>query len=147
MTVARADRLDFVHPVLVRVVYHLGQVFPVQVIEGARKPERQRLLYNSGASQTLESYHLIQETGYAHAVDLAPLIDGPLDWSDLHEFWMMGGAVQAIAKEWKIPLIWGRNWDGDNSYKDQSFNDFPHIQIARDFVMPQSGFNQGGIYV
>jgi peptidoglycan LD-endopeptidase CwlK len=61
------QRLKGVHDDLVRVVERAIEITTVDftVLEGLRTPERQKALYESGASQTLNSRHI---TG--HAVDL-----------------------------------------------------------------------------
>lgn len=142
MNIYHPERLDGVHPTLIDWVYRVAAVVPVLVVEGLRGSLRQRDLYNSGATRTLKSYHLKQETGYGHAIDLAPYVNRELDWNSLGEFWFLGGIGKTIAKEMRVPIIWGRDWDDDNDFKDQSFNDFPHWQLARNFVIPESGFNE-----
>lgn len=137
------DRLHGVHPVLVRWVFHVGEILPIVVVEGLREKDRQRKLFASGATKTLDSYHLMQDSGYGHAVDIAPLVRGTIDWENLSQFWLLGGVGMAVAKQLGIPVTWGRDWDNDGDYKDQSFNDFPHWQIPRAFVVPESGFNFG----
>ena len=70
--------LNGVHPDLVRVVELAIKKTPVDftVTEGLRTIERQKQLVAAGASKTLSSRHI---TG--HAVDLAALIDGKVEWS------------------------------------------------------------------
>ena len=72
------ERLQGVHPDLVRVVELAIQLTPVDftVLEGLRTLERQKALVAAGSSKTLNSRHL---TG--HAVDLGAWVDGRLDWS------------------------------------------------------------------
>ena len=53
-------RLNGVHPDLVKVVERAIQITTIDftVLEGVRSPERQRVLYDAGASQTLNSRHI-----------------------------------------------------------------------------------------
>lgn len=75
------------------------------VHEGLRSLERQKKLVASGASRTLDSYHL---DGFA--VDLVPYIDGRLQWQP--------GPCLVVAKwmlhashDLAVRLVWGAVWD------------------------------------
>jgi len=108
-----------VHPDLVRVVERAIEITAVDfaVIEGVRTVERQRSLFASGASRTLDSRHL---TG--HAVDLAPWIRGSVswEWTDYHR---LAPSVKRAAADVGIKIEWGGDW--------RSFPDGPHWQLPR----------------
>jgi len=110
-------KLNKVHPDLVAIVKRAIQLSTVDftVTEGIRTIERQKELVKSGASKTLNSRHL---TG--HAVDLAPFIGGKIRW-DWPPFYQIAEAMKQAAKELKIPLEWGGDWE--------SFKDGPHFQL------------------
>lgn len=75
------------------------------VHEGVRQLERQRKLVASGASRTLDSYHLTGD-----AVDLVPYVDGVLRW----EHALCNEVARAMFEasgQLGVPLIWGRVWD------------------------------------
>jgi peptidoglycan L-alanyl-D-glutamate endopeptidase CwlK len=112
-------RLKGVHPDLVKVVEHAINISAVDftVLEGVRTPERQKLLRDSGASQTLNSRHI---TG--HAVDLGALIDGEVRW-DWPLYHKIAAAMKQAAKELNIAIIWGGDW--------RSFKDGPHFELDR----------------
>lgn len=101
-----------VHPRLAEVVRlaikYSGQDFRVH--EGVRDRERQRRLYSSGASRTMQSKHLIQPDGYGHAVDLVPLVDGDLRW-EWPLIYPIAEAMHRAAEELNVPLTWGGVWD------------------------------------
>ena len=111
------QRLDGVHPDLVAVVQRAIEITEIDftVLEGVRSIERQRKLYASGASKTLNSRHL---TG--HAVDLAPYVDGAVSWH-WPQYYVLEKAVKAAADELGIPIVWGGDWS--------SFKDGPHWQL------------------
>lgn len=102
------QNLQGVHPKLVdvveRAIKHTSQDF--SVLEGVRTIERQRELVRRGASQTMNSKHLVQPDGYAHAVDLVPY---PLSW-DWEQFYPIADAMILAAKELDVHLRWGGNW-------------------------------------
>ena len=108
-----------VHPDLVRVVRRAIQLTEIDftVTEGVRTLARQRELVAKGASRTLNSRHL---TG--HAVDLAALINGKVEWA-----WPLYGrlatAMKRAAGEAGVPIRWGGDWT--------TFRDGPHFELPR----------------
>lgn len=108
-------KLEGVHPDLVAVVERAIRISKqdFSVGEGLRSIERQRQLYNTGKSKTMNSRHL---TG--HAVDLFPY---PLDW-DWEFFYPIADAMKAAADELGVDVEWGGDWKG--------FPDGPHFQLS-----------------
>jgi peptidoglycan LD-endopeptidase CwlK len=74
----------------------------------------------------LNSKHCIQATGYGHAVDLVPY---PVDWNDLKKFDEIAKAMQAAAKELKVNVRWGADWDADGKPRERGETDSPHFEI------------------
>lgn len=113
-------RLKGVHPDLVRVVNTAITLTPVDfaVLEGLRSTDRQRSLFNAGASQTLNSRHL---TG--HAVDLGAWVDGGIRW-DWPLYDRIANAMKRAANVERVPIQWGGDWT--------SLKDGPHFQLPRD---------------
>jgi hypothetical protein len=48
---------------------------------------------------------------------------------NIQRWFKFGGYVLGIARQMKIPLIWGGDWDGDNCMSDQRFDDLPHFEL------------------
>lgn len=122
---ASREKLQGVHPDLVKVVelaLTLSEV-DFKVIEGVRTKERQRQLFKQGATKTLNSRHL---TG--HAVDLVPL---PLDWNNLDAFGKVAKAMFAAAKQLKVPIRWGGDWNRNGRSDDETFYDGPHFELLK----------------
>lgn len=111
-------RLQGVHPDLVRVVEHAIDISAVDftVLEGLRTPERQKLLRDAGASQTLNSRHI---TG--HAVDLGALVDGEVRW-DWPLYHQIAKAMKQAAKQVGVDITWGGDW---------KMRDGPHFELSR----------------
>ena len=109
------QKLSGVHPDLVDVVQRAIEITEqdFSVLEGLRSIERQKELYKSGKSKTMNSRHL---TG--HAVDLAPY---PLSW-DWEYFYPIADAMNEAAKELGVDVEWGGDW--------KSFPDGPHFQLS-----------------
>lgn len=118
-------RLVGVHPDLTAIVKLAIQRTTVDftVLEGVRTLERQREYFARGASETMASYHLAQADGLSHAVDLAPLIDGVVSWSNWQAFVDLAQVIKACAAELGVPVEWGGDW--------KTLKDGPHFQIPR----------------
>ena len=93
------------------------------VVEGMRSLERQKRLYASGASTTMNSRHL---TG--HAVDLIPYPfhgdfdgDGIPNIEDWDQYYPIATAMKTAALQLGIVVEWGGDW--------KSFKDGPHWQL------------------
>lgn len=111
------ERLQGVHPDLVRVVKHAIAMSPVDftVLEGLRTLDRQKQLMAQGATKTMNSRHL---TG--HAVDLAPVIDGKVSW-DWPLYHKLAPVMKEAARLEGVPLTWGGDW--------RTFKDGPHWEL------------------
>lgn len=114
------NNLKGIHPDLRRVIDRALQESPLDfiVIEGLRTMQRQRELYASGASKTMNSRHL---TG--HAVDLLPIgKEGAAFAWPLYD--KLGPAVKAAADAEGVEIVWGGDW--------AKFRDGPHFQLDWD---------------
>ncbi len=111
------ERLAGVHMDLARIVRRALAFSPVDftVLEGRRTDERQQLLYQSGATRTLNSRHLS-----GHAVDLGAWIGGAVRW-DWPLYEKIAHAMQMAAAEQDVSIEWGGDW--------RSFRDGPHFQL------------------
>ena len=126
-------RLEGVNPTLVSIIRRAAKrlPFPLFVVEGLRTRERQAELYAQGRTKpgrkvtwTLHSKHL-----EGKAVDLAPLINGAIDWADLSKFDQIAKAMQDAAKEVGVAVRWGGNWDMDGQPRERGESDSPHFEL------------------
>lgn len=111
------SNLEGVHPDLIKIVKLAAANAELEFIvtEGVRTLVRQKELVAKGASQTMRSRHL---TG--HAVDLAALIGGDVQWAwPLYD--KLNAQMQAAAKALGLMVEWGGDW--------KSFRDGPHFQL------------------
>lgn len=111
------QNLDGVHPDLKKVMSHAIKTTDVDfvVIEGLRSIERQRELFDRGATKTMNSRHL---TG--HAVDVVPYIEGAVSWH-WPDYYKLADNIKRAAKDMDVPLDWGGDW--------AAFKDGPHWQL------------------
>ena len=113
------DRLKGVHPDLVKVIEEAIKESPLDfsISEGLRTKERQKVLFDSGKSQTMNSRHI---TG--HAIDFAVIKDGEVTW-DFKYYQLVADHIKKVAKELNVPITWGGDW--------VSFKDGPHVELNR----------------
>lgn len=111
--------LEGVHNDLYRVVEQAIRHTAVDftVIEGLRLPEKQKILFDAGKTQTLNSRHL---TG--HAVDLAAWKDNQIFWEPLSLYEEIARAMKQAANDLGVPIEWGGDW--------KSFKDGVHFQLT-----------------
>lgn len=117
MNIRSLERLSNVHPDLQRVIHRADELGEIEFIvtEGLRTIDRQKQLFEKGASQTMRSRHL---TG--HAVDLACVIDDEVRW-DWPLYHKLGALVKEAAKIEGVKIEWGGDW--------VKFKDGPHFQL------------------
>ena len=133
-----------VEPELKEVVYEAIKVTKIDfgVIEGLRTEEKQKQLVESGASQTMKSKHLVQDsTGYSHAVDLMAYVGGQGVW-ELNVYDDLADAMKAAAIEHQVKVRWGaawhiddiREWSGTMEEAMMAYVDLRRSQGRRPFI-------------
>ena len=65
----------------------------------------------------------------SRAVDLAPWIDGGVNWNDPISFHVLAGVVLAAAQERGVALRWGGNWGPSWAPTLNKFPDLPHFEL------------------
>lgn len=101
-------KLDGVNPNLVKVVKRAIELTKVDfaVTEGLRTPERQREMYEKGASQIKEGGTHVA----GRAVDLAAFVGDRISW-ELRLYDDIADAMKAAAVELNVGLRWGAAWN------------------------------------
>ena len=143
-------KLEGVHPDMVATVKRAIELTTVDfgVTYGVRTLEEQERLYKSGRSQTMKSKHLIQDTGYSHAVDLVAYDGSDVVW-EINVYDNIADAMAEAANEVGCKIKWGAAWsvgniaeyvgtmeDAMNEYIDlrrsqsrRPFIDGPHFEL------------------
>jgi len=106
------------------------------VTEGLRTVARQRELVQTGASQTMDSKHIVGE-----AVDLVAFIGGRISW-ELNLYDEIADAMREAAIARSVPLRWGgawnvpdiRDWNGPMELAMQHYIDARRAQGRRPFL-------------
>ena len=145
------ERLKDVNESLVNIVKAAIKTTKIDfgVTCGLRTKSEQAELVKKGASQTMNSRHLPQEsTGTSHAVDLVAYISGRVSW-ELNLYDDIADAMKDAAIKEGKPIRWGaawhkplNEWDGSaedlmNQYIDlrrsegrRPFIDAPHFELV-----------------
>lgn len=116
------DRLQGVHPDLVKVVRLAAQKEKFRITEGLRTLDRQKELVASKKSKTMNSRHL---TG--HAIDFIAIGADGIATYDMEDMTRVATAIRECGKECGIKVEWGaaKKYGGDFGL----FNDSPHVQL------------------
>jgi len=109
---------------LMEVALKIG-LFDLTVIKGTRTFFRQKFLFATGATKTMDSRHL---TG--HAVDIGIFKGGKIDYEDEQAYYVLAGLIYTLAAQLGIKVRWGGNWDKDTDMNDQNFNDLVHWELV-----------------
>ncbi len=118
--------LSTAHRALQVLFTDVNKVQPCEVLEGHRGKEKQDLYYKQKKSKL--PWPLGKHNKQpSWAVDVAPL---PIDWNDGPRFHSFAKFVFERAKELKIDLRWGGDWDRDGSSADESFLDLVHFELV-----------------
>jgi len=99
----------------------------IYIVHGHRNKKIQDKLYNDGYSK-LKYPKSKHNKIPSQAVDVIPY---PSGYKDLREFWILAGIIKTLAQQYGIELRWGRDWDMDNDYDDQTFDDYAHWEIIK----------------
>lgn len=144
------SKLEGVHPDLVSTVKRAIELTKVDfgVTCGVRTVAEQKALVARGASQTMNSKHLPQSSGFSHAVDLIAYVGPRISW-ELNLYDDIADAMSEAANEVGCDMKWGAAWsvgniaayvgtmeDAMNEYIDlrrsqgrRPFIDGPHFEL------------------
>lgn len=94
---------------------------------GHRGKEAQDAAYAAGRSK-LQWPRSKHNTTPSQAVDVSPY---PVNYKDVQRYYYFAGQVVQFAREMKIAVRWGGDWDSDTFVNDQNFNDLVHWELIR----------------
>lgn len=147
------SRLEGVHPDLAKVVKAAIQITAQDftVVEGVRSREQMWVNWGKGRTAAeclakgvpancadpkaskvtwlanpLGSKHAAQADGYGHAVDLAPWVNGAIDWNDRKRFALVADAMAKAARQQNVSITWGGSW---TTSPDQ-----PHFELTKETI-------------
>lgn len=135
------EKLMTLHPDLQLILYKLIEMYDFTIIEGHRTQETQQQYYREGKS-TLDGVHKKSkhQSFPSMAVDIMPYKHGTNAFEDNEKerarFYTMMGMLKAIAFRLKEDGViehsvrFGMDWDGDDTFRDQTFDDLPHVELV-----------------
>jgi peptidoglycan LD-endopeptidase CwlK len=115
--------LEKLHPDLKKILVLAIKEIDFKVLDATRGRAAQTKAFKQGNSNARfgDSAHNYVP---AIAVDLFP---APYDWDDRDAFIKLSKVILRIAKELKIPLRWGGDWNMDGNLSDGW--DMPHYEL------------------
>lgn len=144
-------RLEQAHPILQELCNRVVEYFDITILCTHRTKPEQDAAFLSRASQKTwpQSKH---NTLPSEAVDAAPwpIPDGwggltktapmarDLEWKSRVKFYEMIAVFRVCWQQMRedfpeladaFEIRFGADWDGDNDYRDQTFDDLPHIEL------------------
>ena len=123
------QRLTTVTTNLKKVIYKAIEknIIDMAVICGHRPKDDQDAALLEG--KTTKPWPTSKHNSFpAKAVDVVPYINGEASFKNLH-CCVLAGVILATAKELKIDIRWGGNWDMDGEpITDQTFKDLVHYE-------------------
>lgn len=123
------NQLKTCHPYLQKLFRSALLVYDHTILKGHRNQEDQHKAFTTGKSK-LDWPNGNHNSMPSRAVDAAPY---PLDYSDskqnLIRFYHFAGYIKGKAEEMGIKIRWGGDWNGNNDFKDQTFNDLVHFEL------------------
>jgi peptidoglycan L-alanyl-D-glutamate endopeptidase CwlK len=140
--------LETCHKDIQTILYEIIKYYDFSVISGIRTTEEQQELFMLGKSKldgiNQKSKHQGRpdEDGniVSFAVDIMPYKKGTNAFSghekDDRRFYMLMGMVKATAQRLKDEgeishsVRFGLDWDGDDTFRDQAFDDLPHLELV-----------------
>ena len=122
------------------ILSELIKVYDFSIIESHRSLETQKKYYREGKSTLDGVNRKSKHQSYpSKAVDIMPYKKGTNAFSgnelDNRRFYMMMGMLKVIAirlkEEGKIShdVRFGLDWDSDETFRDQTFHDLPHVEL------------------
>ena len=135
------ENFKTLHPDLQFILSELIRVYDFSIIEGHRTLETQQQYFKDGKSKLDGVDKKSKHQSYPSlAVDIMPYKKDTNAFSgdelDNRRFYMMMGMVKAIAHNLLIKgeithkVRFGLDWDGDDTFKDQTFHDLPHVELV-----------------
>lgn len=152
---------ETLHPYLALLCDAVVEFYDISLIQGLRRKAEQNRLYSLGLSQKQwpDSNHNVEDENAPSPDNLSMAVDATpfpipegwgdlksqhafardLEWKERVKFYQM---VAIFKYEWArmqtqyvglqgYKLRFGADWDGDGDYRDQKFDDLPHVELVK----------------
>jgi len=134
--------LQTCHPDLQKLFEEVIKSRDCTITEGYRSDEKQEELFKAGKSKVKAGVSKHNKNP-SLAIDVYPypvsivMLDS-FDTKEWDKFYHFVGYVKGVAdtlynqKKMQHKIRCGADWDGDNCFKDQTFNDLPHFELLEE---------------
>lgn len=123
--VGATARLKHAHPLLQKLMNVAREKFDFTILDSQRGREAQEKAFREGHTK-VHFGNSAHNWDPSVALDVAPL---PIVWSSRAPFIALSKVILAIAKEEKIPVRWGGDWNMNGILTDEKFSDLPHYEL------------------
>lgn len=113
------------HPSLQKVMNEARKHVEFRVLDATRGEAAQTKAYNEKASKAKFGQSAHNYTP-AIAVDIFP---APYNWKDRASFEKAAEIIMRVAREMKVPLRWGGDWNMDGNKTTSDSWDMPHFEL------------------
>ena len=113
------------HDDLIRLFVEVVKEFDCKIIIGHRIKWEQDEAFKDKMSK-VKWPNSLHNKYPSRAVDVIPY---PVDWKDEDRNHMFGGYVLGVAKQLRIRVRWGHDWNKNKKLDDQKFIDSPHYEL------------------
>ena len=131
---ASLEKLATCHKDLQTLFNEVIKYVDCTVIEGHRGKDAQNKAFAEGKSK-LQWPNGNHNFYPSNAVDVAPCINGGIDWKNSGQFYFFAGRVLGIAEilkeQGKIThsIRFGGDWNQNDNISDESFRDLVHFEV------------------
>lgn len=135
-TEVEIKRLATCHPWLQDLVRRVNKIIPIFVVCGIRNEAEQTKAFNSKASrvQYPNSRHnrslLLGRDDVSDAVDVAPVVNGKVNWDNTSQYFYMCGVIKGVAEMMSIEIRQGCDFNMNLLVTDDNFRDLPHLELS-----------------
>jgi peptidoglycan LD-endopeptidase CwlK len=102
--------------------------FDCTIVCGYRNQQDQDQAFADGLTK-LKWPNGKHNTQPSKAVDVAPCINGKINWS-LNQCILFAGIVLGFASQKGIKIRWGGDWNSNLDLSDNTFNDYDHFELV-----------------
>ncbi len=126
-----AAHLNTVDPRLQKICQEVIEYYDFSVVCGHRNEQTQNAYHDARPQKSMVRWPDSCHNEFpSKAIDVAPWINGGIDWEDSLSFAKLAGLLDSAAHRHGFSLRWGGDWDRDGGSRDQSFMDIGHVEIA-----------------
>lgn len=121
-----AERLSRAHPLLQKLMHEAIKQAPFMILDSQRGRAAQELAFRQGRTKA-HFGNSAHNWSPSIALDVAPL---PVNWKNVKPFAVLQmHIIRPLATTMRIPIRHGCDWNMNGILTDESFIDYPHLEL------------------